>query len=154
VKNLEEFVAKTLGHDFEKLKEAVPEFTKEHIEGLYTLAYDFYESGKYKEAANFFRFLTVLDHAGKKHWIGLAASQQMQKEYGNAVNNYAVAALLDQTDPYTPFYAAECCFSMGDVERGLEALESAETLAGSEDEFKGLRKKLSLLREAWAKPPS
>ena len=149
---LEEQIAASLGQSVETLKEAVPEFTHEHLEAFYTIAFDFYENGNYREATNFFRFLTSLDHMNKKHWMGLGAALQMLKEYDKAINAYAIAALLDQQDPHVPFYAAECCFSMGDTGRGLEALDAADELSVADDNFKGLRTQLSVLRDAWAKP--
>lgn len=149
---LEEQIAESLGHSVETLKDAMPEFTAEHLEAFYTIAFDYYDNGKYREATNFFRFLTTIDHMNKKHWVGLGASLQMLNEYAQAINAYALAALLDEKDPYVPFYAAECCFGMGDTQRGLQALDSADGLAEGDDSFKGLRNKLSALREAWTAP--
>lgn len=151
VEKLEERLAAVLGRDPASLKEVMPKFTEEHFDALYALAYDFYESGEYAKAGNYFHFLTTLSHKDKKHWIGLGASQQMLKEYEKAINSYAIAAVLDQTDPYPSFYAAECCFSMGDIERGMLALDCVDELSADESKFKGLRNQLSALREAWTR---
>lgn len=148
--NLNEQIAASLGRSVESLNDAVPQFTEEHLEAFYTLAFDFYENGKYREAINFFRFLTTIDHMNKKHWIGLGASLQMLKDYEKAIEAYALATLLDEQDPHAPLYAAECCFSMGDRERGMQALDSADGLAADE-KYKGLRPQLSALRQAWSR---
>jgi type III secretion system low calcium response chaperone LcrH/SycD len=147
---LEKEIAAQLGHSIETLKEAMPSFNEEHYEAFYAIAYDFYDNGKYREAVNYFRFLTMVDHMSKKHWVGLAASLQMMKEYEKALNAYVLVALIDHEDPYIPFYAAECCFSFGDIQRGLEALDSADQLAAGDDKYKGLRNQLAALREAWS----
>lgn len=146
---IEEQIAASLGHDIETLKEMMPQFTDENVEAFYTLAFDFYENGRFKEAVDFFRFLTTIDHMNKKNWLGLGAALQMQKEYEKAINAYTLAAFLDAKDPYIPFYAAECCISMGDLSRGMDALESADELADEENKFKGLKKQIAVLREAW-----
>lgn len=147
---IEQQIAATLGHSLETLKEAMPEFTEEHHEAFYAIAYDFYDHGKYREAVNYFRFLTTIDHMNKKHWMGLAASFQMMKDYQKAINAYLLAGLIDKDDPYIPFYVAECYFSQGETQKGLETLDSAEELSIGDDKFKGLRTQLTALREAWS----
>lgn len=127
----------------------LPEFSKQELDALYALAYDYHEKGCYEESTTFFRLLTTANHAEKKHWIGLASSLQMMKKYEEAANMYGIAFALDQTDPYLPFYAAECCFSQGDTERGLQALEAVEELLGDEGN-KELKKRVAALQLAWS----
>lgn len=149
LEQLKEQFEALMSQSAEGVKEAMPSFSQDEIESFYAVAFSFYENGKYPEAINFFRFLTTIDLTKKKHWVGLGASLQMLQEQEQAINAYTIAALLDPADPYIPFYAAECCFKLGDTKRGLDALDSAEELAGTDDKFKGLRKRLYILREAW-----
>lgn len=101
----------------------------EAIESLYAFAHGYYQNGKYEEATRFFRFLTAIDTNTRKHWMGLAASFQLQKEFAKALQAYGYAGLLNSDDPLAPFHAAECMFSLGEKERALETLQVAENLA-------------------------
>lgn len=114
-------------------------------EGIYHFAYQFYLNGKYADAVKFFRFLTRVDIGQKKHWMGLGAAQQMQKEYEQAIQAYSVAALLDELDPHVHIHAAECFFALEKLEEGITALNSAKKAAKSQ------LPELDLLSETWEK---
>lgn len=146
---LGKFIEIVLNEDNALLKEALPQFSGDDLEALYSVGFEYYQQAKYKEAEGVFRLLTTMDYMSKKQWMGLAASQQMQGNFSQAIDAYATAALLDQKNPYIPFYAAECCFSLGDTEKGLLAVDAAEELSSNDDQFTLLRQKLALLRAVW-----
>lgn len=130
---------------------SLPKLSLEAIEGLYHYAFQFYSHGKYPEAIKFFRFLTLVDTQQKKHWMGLGACLQMQKEYEQAVHVYGVAAVLDPVDPYVHVYAADCFFALDRVEEGMKALDSAKKAAHMKKLYEPLLPELKLLTEAWEK---
>jgi len=126
----------------------LPEFSEQSTEALYAFGYGFYENGKYENAVQFFRFLTLVDPKKKKYWMGLGASYQMLKDDECALQCYGAAAILDQNDPFTHFHAAECFFSLGKRELGCEALHSAETVADSgPKQDKALLSRIALMKE-------
>jgi hypothetical protein len=56
--------------------------------------------------------------------------------------------LIDDTNPFPHFHAAESLFSLSEKEEGLKALKTAEAL-----DIKGvLRGKIEALRLAWEEP--
>lgn len=114
---------------------------------LYALAYRLYEHGNYRKAADIFHVLTRLQSHKTAYWLGLAAAQQMQHLYAAALETYAVAALLELENPYIHFHAAGCCFSMGAIEKGLQALQAAELVANGRAEYTELCAQLALMRE-------
>jgi|688.fasta_scaffold20241_6 type III secretion system low calcium response chaperone LcrH/SycD len=123
------------------------------VEALYSLAYMHYKQGKYQEAVGLFRLLTMSSIKSKKHWMGLAASLQMLKQYQEAVRAYEMAAALDPTDPYIHIYAADCFFAQTMVQEGLFALDCAER--AMEVEKKAEQKvtaHIALMRKMWDKP--
>lgn len=134
-----------------KIEDLAPQFSNEAIDGLYGTAYKFYEIGKYQDAAHFFRVMTMIDTTGRRNWMGLGASLQMLKEYEEAIESYSVAAMMDPEDPYAHLHAAECLFIMGQKERALIALSSAELTAGNnKNKNKRLISQLALIRNAWS----
>jgi type III secretion system low calcium response chaperone LcrH/SycD len=118
------------------------------IEALYAFGYGFYQSGNYEKAMHFFRFLTLIDIGNRKHWMGLGAAYQMLKQYERALQAYGQAALLDESDPYTHWHAAECFLAINNYEQAKEALTSTELTAKKyPQKHKRLLTRLQLLKK-------
>lgn len=107
----------------------IPQFSQDTVEALYAFGFGFYQHGKFDQAVHFFRFLTLIDFNQRKHWMGLGASYQMLKDYARAIQCFGYAAMLNPSDPYAHFHAAECFLSLKETEKAKEALKSAETVA-------------------------
>ncbi len=135
----------------DKSLDTLPTLSGETKEGLYQYAYRFYENGKYQDAINFFRFLTLVGTQVKKHWVGLGAAQQMNKQYQDAIHSYSIAAILDVKDPYIHVYAADCFFAVEDISHGIDALNAAQKIVEKSKKYKKLLPELTILREAWEK---
>ena len=131
-----------LGEEIPKEYDAVAD---EAVETFYSSAYHFYKNGKYRDALMLFRLLTLMDPMAKRCWMGLAASQQLEKEYDGAMASYAFAALLDDKDPLPHMYAAECAMLKGDNDEARQALSCAERLANNDN----IAKHAALLKERW-----
>ncbi|MBT7461449.1 MAG: SycD/LcrH family type III secretion system chaperone [Waddliaceae bacterium] len=132
----------TLGEEIPKEYDAISE---EAIETFYSTAYHFYNNGKYNDALVIFRLLTVLDPMSKRFWMGLAASQQLEKMFGDAMASYGFAALLDDEDPLPHLHAADCAMNLGNLEEAREALLCSKIRALDE----GLCNHIALLKERW-----
>lgn len=129
-----------------------PQFSGQSLEALYHFAYTHYKQGKYEDAVALFRFLTVTDTHTRKHWMGLGASLQMQRNYGEAIKAYELAAALDAADPYVHIYAAECFFAQRLTKDGLFALDCAErALKLQKEQDQNLLAHIKLMRRAWNK---
>jgi type III secretion system low calcium response chaperone LcrH/SycD len=117
---------------------------------LYVVGYQLYENGKYREAVDVFRVLTVLDQTERKYWMGLGASLHMQKEYDRALQCYGYAALLNENDPYAHFHAAECFLVQGKREEAYHVLEVAKSVAlHNKEKYNQLLEKIELIRDTW-----
>lgn len=147
-----DFIADCIELVMEKANTPIPhqrKWTEAEVLDLYQYAYHFYQNGKYEEAADFFRTLTTLNCRDRNYWIGLAGSLKMLKQYNEALNAYTIAAVIHCEDPLVHAHAADCCFAIGDLERGKLALESAESLAAGKEEYSLLNSQLAVIREAW-----
>lgn len=119
------------------------------LDELYVMAYNFYNNGKYEDAQHCFRMLVTADEHSPKYWIGLGATHQMLKEYKDAIGAYALASLLDKTNPYIHLYAAECFFALQQGPQGLNALKAVDQLAKGQEQYAQLISRVALLRKTW-----
>ncbi len=104
------------------------------MEAVYSLGFNFYNTGRYDEAEKVFKFLVLFDHMSPKYWTGLGAIQQVRKDYDNAVTSYGYASFLDLHDPKPQYHAAECFFAKGDIDNAVSALEALKKFAPADTE--------------------
>lgn len=98
--------------------------TGEEMDAVYSLAHDFYRTGRYQDAETLFKFLTVYDHLNPRYWLGLGATRQVQRRFEEAIKAYALVSLtLDVKNLKAPYYAAECFLALGDREKARQALD-------------------------------
>jgi type III secretion system low calcium response chaperone LcrH/SycD len=143
-------MAKTLEKNLEQISALVEGFSSKPSaaeDKLYLLAFCYYEKGHYREAAESFSKLVIVNPYEKNYWCGLGASQQLAKNYQEALSAWCFAALLDQKNPYPHFHAAECLISQGEIKEALLALEEAKKRFPEED----LLLKIETLKIIWTR---
>ena len=64
------------------------------MEAVYSLAFNYYRSGKFDEAEKLFDFLALFDHLNAKFWMGVGAVRQVKKNFTGAIQAYAYASFL------------------------------------------------------------
>ena len=94
------------------------------LEAVYSLAFGYYRTGKYDEAAKLFQFLVLFDHLNAKFWFGLGAVQQAMKDYQGAVASYGYCSFLNLENPKPQLHAAECFLALGDKRNAASSLEA------------------------------
>ena len=115
-------------------------------ESFYEHAFSQYEAGQLDAAIETFRILCTRDPLEGKFWFGLAATLQEKRTYDEAIQAWAVTAVLKTTDPYPHFHAAECYFSQRNLEDATLALDEAARRLGEDDP---LQEKVAFLRDQW-----
>jgi len=116
-------VAKLLEQGMTTLAEAKG-IKAEELESVYSLALDFYRTGRYKDAETLFRFLTVYCHTEKRYQLGYGAVLQVQRRFDEAIATYArITLLLDAKWVKPSYYAAECYLAKGDKTQAMSAIE-------------------------------
>lgn len=121
------------------------------VEGIYGQAYRLYNTGKYREAIQLFRMLIMINSTEPKYAMGLAACFHMLKEYKNAVNTYAVLAVIDANNPISFYHASDCYIHLNDPTSAIIALEMAIIRAGTKPEFRTLKDRAILTLEGLKK---
>jgi type III secretion system low calcium response chaperone LcrH/SycD len=125
-------------------------FDESYFSALYSIAYSFYQSGKFSDATTTFSILASLSPFEKKHWIGLGAAKHLQKDYKGALKAYSAAANIDDTDPVPHLHAAECYLALGDKSEALKVLEISEerALCGEGEDSKILDR-IIVMKSTW-----
>lgn len=123
----------------------------ESAESIYSQAYLLYNTGKYKDAAELFRLLIMLNATEPKYTMGLAACFHMMKEYEGAASAYSLVSIVDAENPIPYFHASDCYIQMGDRGSAIVALEMAVKRAGEKPEFTMLKERALITLQALKK---
>ena len=122
--------------------------SNEELEAVYSLAFGYYRTGKYEEAAKLFQFLVLFDHLNAKYWFGQGAVQQALKDYQNAVVSYGYCSFLKLDNPKPQLHAAECFLALGDKRNAASSLEALDAYCPKDTEVgREYRAKAAKLRE-------
>ena len=108
--------------------------TNGEMEAVYSIAFNYYRTGKYDEAEKLFNFLALFDHLNAKYWFGMGAVQQVKKDYKTAITSYSYCSFLDLENPKPQLHAAECYLALGDKENALSALEALDVYCPKDTE--------------------
>jgi type III secretion system low calcium response chaperone LcrH/SycD len=106
-------------------EETVAVLPPEMESSFYAVAFENYELGNYRMAAQLFTQLVLTNPFSEHYWQGLAGAKQMAREYEAALHAWGLLALLREGDPLIHFHAAECLLALHDKEEGAKALQAA-----------------------------
>ena len=132
---------------FLKAAPKVSSMSVQEAENFYELGFSLYQSGSFEKAAEVFRVLSAQKPLVSKHWFGLASSLQESKNYEKALSAWAMAAILDEENPYPHFHAAECAFSLNQPKDARAALNAAALRV---KENLVLQDRIDLLKQQWS----
>ena len=122
--------------------------SNEELEAVYSLAFGYYRSGKFDEAAKLFQFLVLFDHLNAKYWFGLGATQQALRDFQNAAVSYGYCSFLKLDNPKPQLHAAECFLALGDKRSAASALEALNEYCPKDTDIgREYRAKAAKLRE-------
>ncbi len=126
------------------LKEATG-ISDEALEEVYSLAYTFYNQGKYFESVSLFEFLTGSSPSTYKYVLGLAASYHQIQAFNEAFAGFILALHIDPTQPVAAYYAMDCCLKEGLNEDALELAEATCDLCEGRLEYAALQQRCMLI---------
>lgn len=116
-------------------------FTHQHMEALYTVGFNAYNSGNYEQAEKVFQFLCLYDHLEKKYWMALGSARQLLKNYKAAVDTYTYAWTLDQDDPTAALHAADCHIALGDRDAAISGLRFAARTSADNPQYQPVKER-------------
>ena len=109
--------------------------TNDEMEAVYSLAFNYYRTGRYDEAEKLFNFLALFDHLNQKFWVGVGAVRQVKKDFSGAVQAYGYASFLDLSNPKPQLHAAECFLALGDKRNAASSLEALDRFCPADTEL-------------------
>lgn len=110
------------------------------MEKFYAAAYRLFERGEFRQAADAFIFLTTLNPYTHKYWLGLGMAEQSTEEFEAALVAYAMAVMIQVSNPIPHFHSATCYYRMGDKNSAAQSLDLAIEQAGDQAEYAELCK--------------
>src|SRR5262249_43987464 len=109
-----------------KTLQEVKGFSDDDVEAIYSVGHSLYSAARYSEARPVFNWLVLLNPYRGKYWLGLAACQQLMKDYQKALTAYAIAAMTSAPrDPVPHFHAGECCLALNNPADAAKAFAIA-----------------------------
>ena len=93
--------------------------SQDMLESLYSLGYNLYTSGNYKDAETVFSGLCLYDHNDPRFWMGLGGSRQANGKYREAVDAYGLCSAMEALSSPVPVLQAGMCYlKMGEKAKG------------------------------------
>ncbi|AXM95534.1 SycD/LcrH family type III secretion system chaperone [Pseudomonas plecoglossicida] len=122
--------------------------SQDSLDQMYSLAFNHYQVGKWREAHTLFQGLCALDHYDTRFFLGLGACRQQLGMFQAAIESYTYGALIDIKDPRFPFYAGECQLQLDDLEAAESGFYSAGLLASADAKYSALARRAEGMLEA------
>ncbi len=118
------------------------------LEPAYALAFNMINQSQYYEAEKLLVWLAGLDQYQAKYFIGIGICRQQMGRPEKAVQAYAMAGMLEVTNPVPALRAAECYLAMGMLEEARSGCKAALHWAGKKPEHAALRSRAEALLAA------
>jgi len=132
--------------DKQSPKEAMG-FTDDIVDLIYQQGYKQYQAGRYKNAAEAFKLLALLDMRKAMYSIALGACYVQMKDLNSAIAAYAVASTVDLNDPYAPSQLAECYLKLNNRYAALYSFGLAYQRALKNPQFSTMAERIKLTME-------
>ena len=98
--------------------------TQEQLENLYSLGFNLFNVGNFKDSLTVFEALTLYNNLDIRFWMGLGGSRQGLGDYEGAIDAYSMGATIEAFNNPEPFlYVARCFIKLGKKEEALTTLE-------------------------------
>jgi type III secretion system low calcium response chaperone LcrH/SycD len=111
---------------------------------LYAQAYNYDQTGRYKDAAQLFRLLILLNANESKYSMGFAACMHMMKEYDNAIRAYTMCSILEPESPIPYYHMSDCLLEMKDKLSAVVALEMTISRARDKEQYKIIKDRATI----------
>lgn len=117
------------------------------MEFIYKYGYQLHQAGRFTEAMEAFKLLSLLDITQPNYSVALGSCYMHLKEYPAAINAFAVALAVELNDPYPAMQMAECYLKMNDKYAALFMFDLAYIRASKNEMYNTVTERLSLTME-------
>lgn len=117
------------------------------LEDIYSIAYAYYNQGKYKEAVSLFHFLASTSPS-YKFVLGLAASHHQMGSYSDAISGFLLALHIEPEDPTPAYYVADCFLRQNNLQGADDFLAVTIEMAEDKQAFSTLKERCVLIRKS------
>ena len=103
--------------------------SQDMLESLYSLGYNLYTSGNYKDAETIFSGLCLYDHNEPRVGMGLGGRRTANGTYREAVEAYGLCSAMEALSSPVPVLQAGMCYlKMGDREKAKGSFVTAVSM--------------------------
>lgn len=120
----------------------------EVLEGVYTLAYGYYNQGKYKESVSLFELLVGTSPKTYKYMLGLASSYHQLEYYTEASLAFFIALPLSLGDPLPAYYIADCFMKQNLRKEASEYLDLTIDLCDNQASYREVKERCILIKKS------
>lgn len=120
----------------------------EALEEVYSLAYGYYNQGKYEESASLFKFLAGACPKVYKYVLGLASSYHQLESYEEAGVGFYIAFHLDPENPIPAYFITDCFLKQNLFEEADEFAQVTILVCENRPEFRDLKERCELIRKS------
>lgn len=117
----------------------------ETLEEIYSLAYGYYNQGKYKESLALFHLLAGSSPTTYKYVLGAAASNYQLGLYEEAALGFFCSLHLNAKDPMPAYYIADCFLQQNLLEEAMEFAKATIILCEDRPEYDSLKARCELI---------
>jgi type III secretion system low calcium response chaperone LcrH/SycD len=103
-------------------------FTKDELDSIYALGYNFFVLGRFQAAKDIFNRLTAYDPLTAFYWRALGAVNQQMKNYPEAIAAYSNAIAVDGTDVISYVYRGESYILSGNIKEAIKDFEKGQEI--------------------------
>jgi len=127
-------------------------WTEAEENGLYSMAYGYYEQRRYADALQLFFILAWGKKSESRYFKGIAACYQMMGRYAEAITFFNYVYVLNLRDPTPLYHMAQCVQGMGDIYRTKQTfsafIEHSAAISSCKDMRAHAQQVLTMLSDA------
>lgn len=125
----------------------IAKLDKEEREGIYSLGYQSYNQGNYKQAIDFFRLLYMFDPLNERNLFALGLALEKKGQFFEALTAYMACSYLNKTNPVFYFRSGICFVELQEPESAYHMYGLTQKHCKGKKEFAVLFERAKLFSE-------
>lgn len=135
----------------EKTLQQIAHVSDETLEKMYQAAKWIYNDKQFKQAAEAFGFLTILNPTRYAFWLGLGNAEFFNKQYEAALLAYAFCCEVNPEDPTCHLFSCRCYEQINEMDNAVNALDLALFVIADKPDHADLKVKIEAEKKRLSK---